>query len=309
MSAASWAAVPAMLAVLAGGIYLSAVLDEILAGTVAGRRPSMAAAVIRPVRRGALLLTQRPSVTERPDALLWVLAPAAYLGLAGLALAVVPLSPGFAVADVRTGIVVFGAAEVLAIVAVHLHGWAPNSALALIGGYRFVAQGLSLLLLSMFVLIAAALPAESLSVGAIVASQAELFNVVRQPLGLPLFLVVGLGIALWGPLDLPEATELAGGTSAESSGPARLAWELGRRAMLVAYAVMGSAVFAGGWLGPWLPGPVWLLAKAAVILVVLLGAGHLFGRVPVERFVTVAWTVLLPVSFLGLALAGIEALP
>jgi hypothetical protein len=98
------------------------------------------------------------------------------------ALALVPVAPGVAVADVRTGIVVFGAAEALAIVAVFLHGWSPNSPFPLLSGYRFVGVALSSELLSMFVLIAAAIPAESLSIGAIVDSQAGLWNVVRQPL-------------------------------------------------------------------------------------------------------------------------------
>ncbi|WP_368667820.1 NADH-quinone oxidoreductase subunit NuoK [Palleronia pontilimi] len=43
---------------------------------------------------------------------------------------------------------------------------------------------------------AAALPAESLSLIAIVDSQREVWNVIRQPLGLPLFVIVALTIVL-----------------------------------------------------------------------------------------------------------------
>jgi NADH-quinone oxidoreductase subunit H len=220
----------------------------------------------------------------------------------------VPLAAGFAVADVRTGIVVVGAAEALTFVAVYLHGWGPNSLLALIGGYRFVAFGLSFVLLSMFVLIGAALPAESLAVGEIVESQRSLWNVVRQPLGLPLFLVVILGVSLRPPLAAADGTDLAGGTAAESSGPQLLAWELAKRLMLVAYALVAASVFVGGYLGPLLPGPVWLGVKTVAILAVVQAIGHLVGRVPTPRFVSVAWTVLLPLSFFGLAAAGVQAL-
>src|SRR3546814_10002511 len=52
------------------------------------------------------------------------------------------------------------------------------------------------MLLSMFVLIAAALPAESLAVSAIGDSQASVWNVVRQPPGLLLFLLLGLSLTL-----------------------------------------------------------------------------------------------------------------
>ena len=71
------------------------------------------------------------------------------------------------------GIVIWGSCEALIIVAVFLHGWSPNAPFPLIGAYRYVAIALPVMLPSMFVLIAAALPAQSLSVIAIVDSQAR----------------------------------------------------------------------------------------------------------------------------------------
>ncbi|MFB6375590.1 MAG: complex I subunit 1 family protein, partial [Bradymonadaceae bacterium] len=211
-------------------------------------------------------------------------------------------------ADVRAGIVIFGAAEALAIVAIFMHGWSPNSHLPLIGAYRFVALGLSYELLSMFVLIAAALPAESLQVSAVVEAQSELWNVVRQPLGLPLWLVVTLGVTFWGPLDLADANDLAGGTSLEASGRQQLVWQTARRGMLFVFCAMGAAVFLGGWYGPWLPGWAWMLVKTLVLVLAVTWIGHRVGRIPAERAVSYLWTVGLPLSFVGLAIAGLEAL-
>ena len=223
--------------------------------------------------------------------------------------AVVPFAPGLAVADFRVGIVVWGAAEVLAIVAIFLHGWSPNSLFPLIGAYRFVAVALSYTLVSMFVLIAAALPAQSLQFTEIVQAQQGLWNVVRQPLGLPLFLVVGLGVTFWGPLNVADSSDLAGGSDGETSGSARLVWQVARSAMLVAFAAVAAATFLGGWYGPLLPGWLWMVAKTVLLLLVLVVAGHLLARVPTERLVLVTWTVLLPLSFLDLVVAGLEALP
>lgn len=301
-------AVLAVFAVLILGVYVLAAMDEMAFGLVAGLGLGWGAAWVMPLRRVALFLRQSPSRTERPDRLLWVLAPAAYAGLAVLSMSVIPLAQGFAVADVRTGIVVFGAAEALTFVVVYLHGWAANSALPLVGAYRYVAAGFSFMLVSMFVLIASALPAESLSVGQIVESQRGLWNIIRQPLGLPLFLVVGLGAAFWGPLNVPDGRDLAGGTVAETSGPMRLAWAFARRCMLVTYAVMSASVFLGGYLGPVLPGPVWLGLKSLAVLVVYVAMGHLVGRFRTDRFMTQAWVVLLPLSFVGLIIAGVGAL-
>ena len=257
--------------------------------------------------RGALEPRQTTR-TERPDVVLWALAPALYLGLAAAAISVVPLAPGLVVADVRTGIVLFGAAEALAIVAAFLHGWSPNSPLALVAGYRFVAVALSYELLSMFALIAAALPAQSLSIGAIVESQAGLWNVVRQPLGLPLFLIVALGVTFSGPLDVLDSNDLAGGAGVEDSGAQRAAWAIGRHAMRAAFAACAAAVFLGGWHGPVLPGGAWMALKTAAVLGVLALADVHLARWSPHRIVRAAWLVLLPLAFADLVIAGLGSL-
>ena len=298
------AALVVVTAVLGLGATATVVLRRVLLAARAGQGGLVAAAVA-PMAEARWLAGQQVVTTERPDRATWVLAPAAYLGLAATALAVVPLSAGVAVADVRTGIVVFGAAEALAIVVVFLHGWSPNSPLALVSAYRFVAVALSYELLSMFVLIAAALPAESLSLGTIVESQAGLWNVVRQPLGLPLWLVVTWGVTFSGPLALVDSPDLAGGGAAEDSGAARLAWSVARAAMVVAFAAAGAAVFLGGWQGPALPGGAWMALKtAAVVVAVVLGDIGL-ARLSAQRFVRLAWAVLLPLAFVDLLIAGV----
>lgn len=294
------------LALLVGG-YAVAVLDRWATGLAAGVRPP--GALTAPLRHAALLLVQQRTRTERPDAAALALAPAVYLALAAAGLSVVPFAPDLVVAELPTGIVLWGAAEALVIVAIFLHGWSWNSHLALIGAYRYVAVGLPVLLLSMFVLIGVALPAESLDVVAVVEAQRPLWNVVRQPLGLPLFLVVGLALAFWGPLDFADSSDLAGGTSVEASSTARLAFAAARAAMLAAFALMAATAFLGGYLGPVLPGPVWLGLKALAVLVVLTLAGAFLPRLSTERFVQLAWLVLLPIAFVDLAWAGLEALP
>jgi NADH-quinone oxidoreductase subunit H len=296
----------AVLGTLLAGAALVAVLDQAAAGVIAGGpfRGRLSA----PLARAALLWLRPDATTEHPDALLWRLAPAAYLALAALGLAVVPWSAEFVPVRLPTGVVLWGAVEALATVVIFLQGWAPNAPLPLLGAYRHAAAGLSYILVSMFVLIGAALPAESLAFDAVVASQEDLWNVVRQPLGLPLFLVVGLGIGVWGPLRFADAADLAGGTTAETSGPRRLAWALARGAMLVAFSAVAASAFLGGWLGPWLPGPVWLLLKMLLLLALLVLLGRLLARIAPGRFVGLAWLVLLPLSFADLLWAGVLAL-
>ncbi len=301
-------AVVVVAAVLGVGAYVSSVTGVLVFRSIARHELRLSSAAILPVRHARHLAHQQIVRTERPDMLLWVLAPAAYLGLAAAALTVIPLSSGVVVADVGTGVVLFGAAEALAIVAIFFHGWSPNSPLALVAGYRFVAVALSYELLSMFVLIGAAIPAESLSIGAIVESQADLWNVIRQPLGLPLFLIVSLGVTFSGPLNVLDSNDLAGGASIEDSGVQRLAWQVARHAMRVAFAACSAAVFLGGWQGPTLPGGVWMALKTLAVIAVLAFLDGFVARISAERFVRMAWGVLLPLAFLDLLIAGLSAL-
>lgn len=294
--------------VLGVGAYLVAVADRLIGSSTARRGLNAGDVLAGPARDAALLLLTRRSTTQRPDAQAWALAPAVLAAMAAVAVAAVPLSEGVAVADVSDGIVLIGAVFALVMVGVYLHGWSSNSPAPLIGGYRFVALALSYEMPLALVLIAAALPAESLSVGAIVVSQQDLWNVVRQPLGLPLFLIVGMGLAGWGPLNMADGPDLAGGTTVEVSGPSRLAWEVARRSIVLAVAVVAAAVFLGGWQGPVLPGWVWMVAKTLAIVMLMTGAGHRVARLRLEQFVVVAWTVLIPLALVDVFVSGALAL-
>ena len=293
---------------LTAGIYVTAVLDGVIARAVSRRPIQAGAALARPVQAAALLLLQRPTRTERPDAALWLLAPALLATVAAGIVAAIPVGSTAAAPAIDAGIVYVGALMALVMVAVFVHGWSTNSLFPLVGGYRFVALALSYEMPLALVLIAAALPAQSLAIDAMVRSQAGLWNVVRQPLGLPLYLVASLGLAFRGPLDVPDAADLAGGTEVERTGVDRLLWRAARDAILVAVAALGAAAFLGGWMGPWVPGPVWLAFKTLALVAVLLLVSHFLGRVRLERFVVVAWVVLIPLALVDVFAAGVVAL-
>jgi NADH-quinone oxidoreductase subunit H len=300
-----WEAVAFVGTVLFVGVYAAEVLDRFVGLFVSGTRFRWPTVLASPWHDASLLLIQRRTDTERPDAQAWALAPALLAGLAAVGIAVVPFDADLAAADIGSGFVLFAAAVAFVMVAVYLHGWSANSTFSLVGGYRFIAAALSFQIPFLLALLATALPAESLAVGEIVRAQEGLWNVVRQPLGLPLYLVVAAGVTFWGPLNFPDAADLGGGTTLEVSGPARLLWLVARASMLVAVAVMGAAAFLGGWLGPILPGPLWMALKTLLLLFVLILARHLIVRVRLEHFVVVAWTVLIPLALIDVFVSGV----
>ena len=304
MNEAWWVGAPAVGGALAVGVLTVAWLDALVAHVVTGRADAWSAVVAGPWRRAAVVALQHRTSTERPDAQGWALAPALLLALGAVMLTVVPIDEGVAVADVPHGIVLFGAAAATILIPVFLAGWSPNSALAMFGGYRMFAQGLSSMIPFALVLIAAALPAQSLGIGDIVASQQGLWNVVRTPLGLPVYLATAPALAFWGPGAAPAGRDLAGGVDMEASGAQLLTWRIAQAAVLVGMAAVGASVFLGGWLGPLLPGPMWIAVKTVALLGLLVAMSHLIPRVRVERFVVLAWVVLLPLALLDVFITG-----
>ncbi|GAA3749352.1 complex I subunit 1 family protein [Salinactinospora qingdaonensis] len=244
-----------------------------------------------------LLVTQRRTVPGA-DALLWRLGGAIVPVAAVLAVLVIPVG-GRAVSDLSVGVVWFNAMEVLVWAGLWLAGWGANSVWGMAGGYRFLVQGLSYELPHMFALTTAALGAGSLRVSEIVAAQQEqVWFAVVMPVALAVYLVSALAMAFWGPFDQAVGRDIAGGVTAELSGVDLLLARAGRYLLLAAVAAMAVPLFLGGGAGPWLSGWAWSLVKAAVVLALLVWAGHRLPTVRMDRFTEVGWVVLLPATLL-----------
>ncbi len=289
--------------------------DQWLAGRVrGGPGVGIGEAAVGPVREGARLLITQRRTTLAADTVLWRLGGAALPVAALLAAVVVPLGER-PVADLGIGVVWFNAMEVVAWAAVWMVGWGANSALSLVGGYRFVVQGLAYELPHMFAIITAALGAESLRVTTIVEAQRDLWFVVVMPAAFAAFLLSAAAMAFWGPFDAPVGGDLAGGAAAELSGVDRLLFVGGRWLLLVVAAAMAVPLFLGGGHGPLLPAWGWVAVKTAAVLGLLVWLRHRLPTVRMDRYLEFAWVVLIPltiaqalvVAIIVLAQAGIGA--
>ncbi|MGC5345569.1 NADH-quinone oxidoreductase subunit H [Streptomyces sp. AM 4-1-1] len=304
----SAALLPALLITAAAA---TAGLDAVLtAGAARGRAGTVretASRAAAPVREVVRLLVRQPRRTTAMDVTLLRIGVVLLPTTAVLAAAVLPL--GFrAVGDPDIGVVWFNALEALAWAAVWLTGWASNSALALIGGYRFLAQGLAYELPHMFALTTAALGAGSLRVGGVVDAQAGLWFVVWMPVAFVVYLVSAMAMAFWGPFDQPVGRDVSGGAGAELSGADRVLFFGGRWLLLVVAAAVGVPLFLGGGHGPWLPGWAWVLVKTAAVLAVLVRVRHLVPAVRMDRYTEIAWLVLTPLTVLQALVVAVVVL-
>ncbi|WP_328478574.1 NADH-quinone oxidoreductase subunit H [Streptomyces sp. NBC_00377] len=286
-------------------------LDAVLAaGARNGRSASLRETAVRasrPGREALRHLVQQPRRTRASDVPLTRIGTALLPVAATLAAVVLPL--GFrSVSDLPEGIVWFNAMEALAWAAVWLAGWGPNSALSLIGGYRFLAQGLAYELPHMLAITTAALGAESLRVGEVVDAQAGLWFALWMPAAFGIYLLSAMAMAFWGPFDQPAGADLAGGAAAELSGVDRVLFLGGRWLLLVVAASFSVPLFLGGGHGPVLPGWAWTVLKTVVVLVFLIWIRRRIPTLRMDRYLELTWVVLTPLAILQALVVAVVVL-
>jgi NADH-quinone oxidoreductase subunit H len=296
---------PVALCLLAGLAALSATADRVLLVRSAGRPVRLAD--VSPVPDVARLLVQRRRTTTAPDALLWRTGGAGLLVAAALMVAVVPIGDAV-VADLSVGVVWFNAMDVLLWAFVWLAGWGAASAVALVGGYRYLAQALAYELPLMFALTAPAVAAASLDVRDVVAAQDDRWHVVEMPVAFVVFLLCVAAFSMWGPFRAPAGGDLAGGVLAEVAGVDRLLLLAGRHALLAAGAAFAVPLFLGGGAGPLLPDPVWQLLKTLAVLLLLVLVRRRLPVVRPERFAEVGWVLLVPLTLLQVLVTSLIVL-
>lgn len=282
------------------GLYAVAVIE----GWAATGRWRPAA----PLLAGLALLGREGVVPRRPDRLLFEAAPPLLLVAAVLAAAVLPLAPGVVAVDLATGALFVNAALAYAMVALLMAGWGPDAAYAMVGGWRFLGQLVAYSMLIVMPLTAVAMRAQSLAVGAIVTSQAALWNVVAQPLGFVLFWLAALAVCFLPPFDLPVAAELAGGVWAEYTGARLAVLRLARLALVLTLALAVTVFYLGGWLGPGLPPWLWTALKTLAVAAAFLAGGRFVPRLRDEQVLAWAWQLGIPLALVNILWVGLTLL-
>ena len=293
--------VAVILLALAAGAYFVAVLE----GWATHGRLRLAA----PALAAAALVGRESLLPRKNDRLFFEAGPVLLLVAGVLAAAVIPLAPGLIITDLATGALFLNAALAYVLVALIMAGWGPNGAYAMIAGWRFLGQFLAYAMLIVMPITAVAMRAESLMNTEIVASQAQLWNAIYQPVGFVLFVVAALGLAYLPPFDLPLAPgELAGGVEAEYTGARLAVIRLGRMVVIVALAGATVTFYLGGWLGPWLPGWAWSAIKMLAVTALMLAAGRYMPRIREERFLALCWKLGIPLALANIFIVGVIAL-
>jgi NADH-quinone oxidoreductase subunit H len=242
------------------------------------------------------------------DKLTFWLAPA--IAMSGLLLAflVIPIVPGWVVADLDIGLLFFLAMAGLAVYAVMFAGWSSNNKYSLLGGIRSTAQTVSYEVFMGLSLMGIVTITGSFNMTDIVNAQKDCWFVFPQFLGFCTFAIAGIAVAHRAPFDLPEAEqELAAGFHTEYSG---LKWGMffvGEYVGVVLVSALISVLFFGGWLPPfqwsgfaWIPPLFWFWLKTVFFIMMFILVRAALPRPRYDQIMDFGWRICLPITLVNL---------
>ena len=190
-------------------------------------------------------------------------------------------------------------------------GWAANSKYAVLGSLRTCAQMISYEIPMGFAVIGVVMLAQSMSLLDIVRAQANVWNIVYQPVGFFVFFVAGLAESQRIPFDLAEAEgDLGAGFHTEYSGIRFAFFMVSEYAIMLLTSVLAVILFFGGWNGVLVPLPplLWFLLKVAFFVYVFIWFRFTFPRYRYDQLMAIGWKVLLPLSMANIIVTGVAFL-
>ena len=220
------------------------------------------------------------------------------------ALVVIPFGPDLIAEDIGIGAFYFIVVVDFIVLGVALTGWGANISGAVDAYYRITAQLVAYVIPLGLAYVGTIMMAESLSVVKIVERQSGLWFVALQPVGFALYLVTGLMQAYRAPFMEPFSRFIGGGVLGVVGGWQALVWRFTLAGLFFAVAAMGAILYLGGWQGPWLPAPVWMLVKTFTLIALMLGLGQLVKPLSTAQMLQLSWRILIPVGLVNVLLVG-----
>ena len=294
---------------------------------------------------GLKLISKEIIIPAKADKPIFWAAPVIFVGTAAAFIALIPVAPGWVVADLDVGLIaVFAVIGFFPIITI-LSAWSANSKFPFIGGIRALYQMVSFEIPLILSLLGVVILTGELNLSAIAASQSNFPWIIFLPVGAIVFFITILAELERIPFDLPEAeSEIVAGWLTELSGMMYGLVQLGTYLKLYAFAALFVVLFLGGWNGPmiWPPfpeeiitegieaGPItvaipglpvfsqetlngiaWFVIKTVGVIFFILLPRGVFPRIRIDMLLSLGWYKLIGLAFvnifiaLGLLYAGV----
>ena len=261
---------------------------------------------------------KEPIIPSGANKGVFLLAPLVSAVLAISAWAVIPVSEGWAIADINVGILYVFAISSLEVYGVIMGGWASNSKYPFLGALRSAAQMVSYEVSIGFVIITVLLCVGSLNLTDIVLSQQRRARHHARPAQHASSTGTGWRCSRcsscsssrrWPRRTARPSTwsrpksELVAGHMIEYSSTPFLLFFLGEYVAIVLMCALTTILFLGGWLPPfdfapftWVPGVIWFVLKVCLVFFMFAMVKAFVPRYRYDQLMRLGWKVFLPLS-------------
>jgi NADH-quinone oxidoreductase subunit H len=259
-----------------------------------------------------------PSGADKP--IFWS-SPIIFVATAASLTALIPVAPGWVVADLDVGLLaIFAILGFFPLIAL-LFSWSSNSKYPFIGGLRALHQMIAFEIPFILSALSVVLIAGSLNLTDIVESQYAFWFFAIAPISAFVFYISSLAELERVPFDLPEAeSEIVAGWLTETSGMIYGLIQLGTYLKLYVLAALFVILFMGGWMGPQIfpqelipnytgekiynatvvNGIFWFTIKTfGMIMLILLPRG-INPRIRIDILLHTGWYKLIVLSFINM---------
>ncbi|WP_433371649.1 NADH-quinone oxidoreductase subunit NuoH [Streptosporangium sp. CA-115845] len=254
---------------------------------------------------GVKFMQKEQVIPAAADRRVFTLAPGVALVPYLLVMVVIPVGPGLVGVDLDAGLFFVLAVMGVGVLGSIMAGWSSGNKYSVLGGVRSAAQLMSYELPLVLAASSVAMAAGTLSLPGIVAAW-QWWWLPWQAIGGVVFFVAGLAELRRPPFDMPIAdSELIMGPMTEYTGIRFALFMLAEYAGIIVVSALTSVLFLGGWHGPLLPGPVWMLIKVFLLVFVVIWLRVSYPRLREDQLQRLAWVGLVPLALVQLALTGV----
>src|SRR5919201_3079096 len=200
---------------------------------------------------GLKLIAKEIIIPSGADKLIFWSAPIAFVAAAAAVTALIPVAPGWVVANSNVGLIaVFAIIGFFPLIAL-LFSWASNSKYPFIGGLRALHQMIAFEIPFFLSALSVVILSGSLNLTDIANAQQEYWFILFLPISAFVFYISSLAELERIPFDLPEAeSEIVAGWLTETSGMIYGLIQLGSYVKTYALAALFVILFLAGWAGP-----------------------------------------------------------
>lgn len=278
--------------------------------------------LLQPVADGIKVIFKEDIIPDGADKVVFTLAPALTAIPALIILAVVPLGgdvnlfgyqTSLRLTDINVGVLYILAVTSISVYGITLAGWSSANKYAMMGSLRATAQMISYEIAMGLAVLAPVMMVGSMNVGDIIDAQKNTWLLVYQPIAGVIFIITMYAETNRAPFDLPEAEqELTAGFHTEYSAMKFSTFYMAEYMKMIGVSVIAIALFFGGYrlfgwenlLGGWM-GPIILIGKVMLSLLVFVWIRATLPRIRYDRLMAFGWKALLPVSLANAAITAV----